>query len=297
LRSWFELVILESAAATEPRLTRDHKPITFCSHSLPRPSAVCGEIEKQEGKILERGHEFLRYLEPGNVIGVRVCAQHPDWENVESEGRLLVKMSYIDTGNFITFTNHTAQMISVRVTGTDEPESLRCSEMFYSILSGASQKWQRTHIQVAFILREDNGQSSMTVVKPGHTYDTRSEPETPPDKDPNRLTGTGSVTTLPPDGPARSFATRFELDSLDGRTASFTATSTVSLIGFSGKVTLSYSVDNDLTGQHQFWGTVGAGNFSITLDNGVRMIGTITGGFEKPVPFAGGGFWGLSRFK
>ena len=171
-------------------------------------------------------------------------------------------------------------MISVRVTGTDEPGSLRCSEMFSSIASGASQKWQRTHIQVAFILREDNGQSSMTVVKPGRTYYIKSEPDTlPPDEDPNPHKGEGSVTTLPLDGPTRSFSTMFELDSLDGRTVSFTATSTISLIGFSGKATLSYSVEDDLTGQHHFSGIVGAGNFSIKLDNGVRMTGTITGGF------------------
>ena len=61
LQSWFELVILESAAASEPRLTPDHKPITFYSHPLPSASGVCGE--KQEGRILERGHEFLGYLE------------------------------------------------------------------------------------------------------------------------------------------------------------------------------------------------------------------------------------------
>ena len=60
LWSWFELVILEWAGATEPRLTADNKPMTFFSHSIPAYAAI---DQDQQGNILERGQELLSYLE------------------------------------------------------------------------------------------------------------------------------------------------------------------------------------------------------------------------------------------
>ena len=56
LWSWFELVILEWAGATEPRLTADNKPMTFFSHSIPADAAF---DQEQQGNILEQGQELL----------------------------------------------------------------------------------------------------------------------------------------------------------------------------------------------------------------------------------------------
>lgn len=144
--------------------------------------------------------------------------------------------------------------------------------------------------------RYPGGNTVTSANQTAQTIPLGSENKIPPDIPiTNPLTGTGSIKTSPTGAsPTRSFSTNFELD---GRTVSFMGTSTISLPAFEGQATVSYSTDRDLTGQRSFSGTVGAGNFSIVVNNRVTIVasGTITGGPREPLDFAGVGFWGLSK--
>ncbi|KAI0842885.1 acyl transferase/acyl hydrolase/lysophospholipase [Hypoxylon sp. FL0890] len=62
-----------------------HIPTSIRFHSDPG--------DKFEGKKFKSQHDLLRFLEDGDVIAVRLCAQFPAWEIHARKGRLIIEMS------------------------------------------------------------------------------------------------------------------------------------------------------------------------------------------------------------
>ncbi|KDQ16906.1 hypothetical protein BOTBODRAFT_219380 [Botryobasidium botryosum FD-172 SS1] len=86
--SWFEVVILADANATEPRF-KGKRELKWRSHNnrigVPDKS-------RHFGIVFDRRGELLDDLEVGNVIGVRLCTRFPGWSNHAYEGRIDVKL-------------------------------------------------------------------------------------------------------------------------------------------------------------------------------------------------------------
>ncbi|KAJ7469448.1 acyl transferase/acyl hydrolase/lysophospholipase [Mycena latifolia] len=92
--SWFELVILPDASSTQP-VVRDGKVLAWTSHT----NRLGDENNSRHfGTVFDRRQELLDALEPGNVIGVRVCAQFPGWFNQAHNGILCATV--LDTDLF-----------------------------------------------------------------------------------------------------------------------------------------------------------------------------------------------------
>jgi len=66
----------------------------------------------------------------------------------------------------ITIVNNTMDKISVSITNTNE----KGGPGFYEVASKYSDTWQRTLLQVCYVLRVDNGNTEVFVVEPGKTY-------------------------------------------------------------------------------------------------------------------------------
>ncbi|KAG0256260.1 hypothetical protein DFQ27_005797 [Actinomortierella ambigua] len=73
----------------------------------------------------------------------------------------------VEVVSAVTIVNHTPAEIHARVTTTSDG---MVSEDFYDISPGNSESWLRSAWQVAFILRDDTGNTETLVVKPGITY-------------------------------------------------------------------------------------------------------------------------------
>ncbi|PPR04505.1 hypothetical protein CVT24_013111 [Panaeolus cyanescens] len=86
---WFDLVVLENASSTVPRV-KDGRALVWRSHNIPRDAT--GE-EEQIGSLLGRDDDLLGLVEPGNVIAVRACARFPGWELDAHTARLVVRIS------------------------------------------------------------------------------------------------------------------------------------------------------------------------------------------------------------
>lgn len=67
----------------------------------------------------------------------------------------------------ILIKNGTNSSIQVRVTVFANKGG---SEESFKISSGASESWNRSEWQVAFVLREDNEKMEMFIVKPNEAY-------------------------------------------------------------------------------------------------------------------------------
>ncbi|KIJ40903.1 hypothetical protein M422DRAFT_60526 [Sphaerobolus stellatus SS14] len=80
--SWFEVVILKDANATEP-LVRDGKVYSWRSHENRLDSKL--DVARHFGVIFDRRAEILDALEPGNCIGVMLCTRFPGWVNDAGE--------------------------------------------------------------------------------------------------------------------------------------------------------------------------------------------------------------------
>ncbi|EMD39819.1 hypothetical protein CERSUDRAFT_150518 [Gelatoporia subvermispora B] len=92
--SWFELVILPDEKTDEPVIC-DGKELVWRSHSNRLGSK---DNSRHFGIVFDRRQEILDALEPGNVIGVRVCAQFAGWYNQAVHGTL--KATVLDTDLF-----------------------------------------------------------------------------------------------------------------------------------------------------------------------------------------------------
>lgn len=88
--SWFDIVILDSAGALEPKKTKDGRSLVWLGQEI---SPDANEYQVQAGNVLTRQHELFGALDVGNVIAVRVCARFPGWENVVRDGRLVVRVA------------------------------------------------------------------------------------------------------------------------------------------------------------------------------------------------------------
>ncbi|KAG5643272.1 hypothetical protein DXG03_001239 [Asterophora parasitica] len=87
--SWFEIVVLESPEASEPKV-KDGLALVWLSHENKLGEE---DYETQLGPVLDENHDIFSGLEAGNALGVRVCARFPGWENHASQGRLVLKIS------------------------------------------------------------------------------------------------------------------------------------------------------------------------------------------------------------
>ncbi|KAG7094147.1 hypothetical protein E1B28_007759 [Marasmius oreades] len=101
--SWFDIVILKKPTDTVPK-TETGVSLVWLSHSngskFIDEYGHQGQLFDEEDKEQLRAREIIQIkgsLEPGDVIGVRVCAQFPGWENYAEFGQLVVRLSHSDS--------------------------------------------------------------------------------------------------------------------------------------------------------------------------------------------------------
>ncbi|KAG6831520.1 hypothetical protein H0H92_009788 [Tricholoma furcatifolium] len=87
--SWFEMTVFESPQSSEIKV-KDGLALLWFSHENKLGS---NEESKQTGPLFGAQHDLLTSLEVGNVLGVRVCARFPGWENHASAARLILGVS------------------------------------------------------------------------------------------------------------------------------------------------------------------------------------------------------------
>ncbi|KAH6902475.1 acyl transferase/acyl hydrolase/lysophospholipase [Coprinopsis sp. MPI-PUGE-AT-0042] len=99
--SWFDLVVLETPFETTPKVLNGVS-LVWQSHSnwsaFIHPFGIQGQvfdidISDEEVPRSQQIAQIKACLEPGNAIGVRVCAQYPGWENFAQSGQLVVRIS------------------------------------------------------------------------------------------------------------------------------------------------------------------------------------------------------------
>uniref|UniRef100_A0A0W0FFI5 PNPLA domain-containing protein n=1 Tax=Moniliophthora roreri TaxID=221103 RepID=A0A0W0FFI5_MONRR len=96
--SWFDLVILEKPTDTIPKVTNGVS-LVWLSHSNDssyiHPYGTQGQLFDEDDHQQPRAKQIVQIkgsLEPGNVVGVRVCAQFAGWENYAEFGQLVVRI-------------------------------------------------------------------------------------------------------------------------------------------------------------------------------------------------------------
>ncbi|KAJ7268361.1 phospholipase [Mycena rebaudengoi] len=87
--SWYDLAILESTKATEPRV-KDGRALVWRSHNNEIAQT---QPTTRTGIRFDRNHELLSLLEEGNVIAVCVCARFAGWTNHGESGQLIVRIA------------------------------------------------------------------------------------------------------------------------------------------------------------------------------------------------------------
>ncbi|KAL0958133.1 hypothetical protein HGRIS_000301 [Hohenbuehelia grisea] len=87
--SWFDIAVLETPDATTPKV-KDGLTLLWLSHTN---SLGVGHDTRQIGDVFDRSHDIFRALEPGNAIGVRVCARFPGWQNFATSGSLDLRVA------------------------------------------------------------------------------------------------------------------------------------------------------------------------------------------------------------
>ncbi|KDQ16907.1 hypothetical protein BOTBODRAFT_30286 [Botryobasidium botryosum FD-172 SS1] len=86
--SWFEIVILADANATEPRF-KGKRELKWRSHNN---RIGVKEKSRHFGIVFDRRGDLLDDLEIGNVIGVRLVTRFHGWANYAHSGRIDVKV-------------------------------------------------------------------------------------------------------------------------------------------------------------------------------------------------------------
>ncbi|KAF8068911.1 hypothetical protein FPV67DRAFT_1096496 [Lyophyllum atratum] len=88
--SWFDIIILDSPEASEPKV-KDGLALVWFSHN--NEVAQPDYTKKVGPALLDGKHSIFNGLDVGNALAVRVCARFPGWENHASEGRLILRTS------------------------------------------------------------------------------------------------------------------------------------------------------------------------------------------------------------
>lgn len=83
--TWFELGIYEDEGAELPR-RKDGIELVWRSHYN---AFMKGDFEWCEGDKFDETHDLVRFLEDGNVIGVRLSSRFPGWEIHAQNGYLI----------------------------------------------------------------------------------------------------------------------------------------------------------------------------------------------------------------
>ncbi|RSL54058.1 hypothetical protein CEP51_014774 [Fusarium floridanum] len=94
--TWVELVILDNKDATSPKKDRNGEELVVTSHSNKVGSK---DYEWMQGETFDTSRRFLKSLEAGNVIGVRLCARFPGWKISARNGHLVIDIND-DNGPF-----------------------------------------------------------------------------------------------------------------------------------------------------------------------------------------------------
>ncbi|PPQ65918.1 hypothetical protein CVT24_011251 [Panaeolus cyanescens] len=87
--TWFELVILADENTTEPKVSKEGKPMVWRSHSNRISNE--GHTTFHFGAVFDRRSELLVALEVNDVLAVRVCARFPGWTNHADKGYILAR--------------------------------------------------------------------------------------------------------------------------------------------------------------------------------------------------------------
>ncbi|TQV94394.1 hypothetical protein V2A60_002576 [Cordyceps javanica] len=88
--TWFQLAILKSEKDTSPKKGKDGQELVATSHANKVASK---KFEWLEGGTVDTRRIFLKALEPGNVIAVRLCARFPGWEIFATNGYLVIDIA------------------------------------------------------------------------------------------------------------------------------------------------------------------------------------------------------------
>ncbi|KAI0101334.1 tyrosinase central domain-containing protein [Nemania sp. FL0031] len=85
--SWIQLAILENEEVTSPRKGRNGQELVVISHPNKVKST---EYSWLQGETFDSSHNFLKSLEAGNVIAVRLCARFANWKIYAKDGHLVI---------------------------------------------------------------------------------------------------------------------------------------------------------------------------------------------------------------
>jgi hypothetical protein len=97
--SWFEIGLhkcQDGGQGTEPRVVlRDGKEMPLVW--VIRHNEIATGKFKSETTVLDASHEVWRYLEEGDMLCLRVCAQYPAWANIVKNARFRF-LKYFEPG-------------------------------------------------------------------------------------------------------------------------------------------------------------------------------------------------------
>jgi hypothetical protein len=107
-------------------------------------------------------------------------------------------------------------------------------------------------------------------------------------------TFTGTLKTLPPTGSAaKGLKAAFPRE--QGNKLLFSGQMPVAIVPFAANVTMTCDSEEQASGTYGFWGTAGAKQFTLTLENGVQISGEVTaGGQASDVDITGIVQWALT---
>ncbi|XXH02875.1 hypothetical protein Hte_009263 [Hypoxylon texense] len=117
--TWIQLAIFDNDEATSPRKGRDGQELVVISHSNDVNSK---QYKWLQGETFDTSRSFLKLLEAGNVIAVRLCARYGSWEISADNGYLV-----IDIGD----DNNPVPIIPIQINSDDPVPHRRNVEAWY----------------------------------------------------------------------------------------------------------------------------------------------------------------------
>ncbi|KAI8205429.1 hypothetical protein K4K52_004209 [Colletotrichum sp. SAR 10_76] len=105
--TWFELAVFEDEIADKPRVKRGIT-LVWESHINVQASS---EDMPLDGRVFHADDDMLRAIEPGNTLGVRICAQYPDWALYAQKGHLVIELGRSEEKEPVNYDSIKAQTL------------------------------------------------------------------------------------------------------------------------------------------------------------------------------------------
>ncbi|KAI8190734.1 hypothetical protein KHU50_008767 [Colletotrichum sp. SAR 10_65] len=105
--TWFELAVFEDKIADKPRVKRGIT-LVWESHINVQASS---EDMPLDGRVFHADDDMLRAIEPGNTLGVRICAQYRDWALYAQKGHLVIELGRSEEKEPVNYDSIKAQTL------------------------------------------------------------------------------------------------------------------------------------------------------------------------------------------